>query len=357
MRVVLLCAVLLTWCCTSAFAQNPQAFGPFIYLPDKPKILTLLSQIGDDGRDALQFKKALREHPEIEIIQLISPGGNVRTALLIAEDIFDKGLSTYIPPEGSCASACAFLFFAGSTRLADGKLGVHQLDASDGKLTGADAQLGLSDVISTIVKFGVSGEVMSIMLKTPPADMYFFTHEEIEKYGLNRTASTSLPNVSPVSPGKGAIIPQDKLVETSQIAAKLIVSSGELSAPAALQAVKEIYDDNIDYYGRKTSKSELLDDKRKYMERWPHRTYIVDDNSLVSRCAETICIVAGFYQYTLNSPVRQKETKGLAAFVYGMEIRNQKQSIFIENGTIVRAKTYAKLSANQTVEQWLASLK
>lgn len=31
--------------------------------------------------------------------------------------IFDKKLKTYIPKKGNCASACAFMFFAGNERL------------------------------------------------------------------------------------------------------------------------------------------------------------------------------------------------------------------------------------------------
>jgi len=56
----------------------------------------------------------------------------------MAEIIYDKGLKNYIPQqgindEGNCASACSFMFFGGSTRIADGKLGVHQFYSGSAK--------------------------------------------------------------------------------------------------------------------------------------------------------------------------------------------------------------------------------
>ena len=62
---------------------------------------------------------------------LSSPGESVFEGLQIAGIIHDKGLQTYIPKhgleeEGDCASACSFMFFAGTTRSAEGNLGVHQ---------------------------------------------------------------------------------------------------------------------------------------------------------------------------------------------------------------------------------------
>jgi len=67
---------------------------------------------------------------------LSSPGGSVIEGLQMAGIINDKNLNTYIPKvgldsQGTFASACSFMFFAGSERKVGGRLGVHQFSSLD----------------------------------------------------------------------------------------------------------------------------------------------------------------------------------------------------------------------------------
>ena len=141
------------------------------------------------ANDMLNLKKALREHPTISTIVLQNNGGGlVHIGLVVAEEIYERGLNTYIPKDSYCASACSFVFFAGRQRLAVGRLGVHQISAPE--LTGEQAQFGVSDIVATLPKYGVSADVLGIMFSTPSKDMYFFTPQEIAKYGINRVGPT-----------------------------------------------------------------------------------------------------------------------------------------------------------------------
>ncbi|MBX8828277.1 hypothetical protein HBA93_21975, partial [Ochrobactrum sp. SFR4] len=85
--------------------------------------------------------------------------------LVIAEEVYERGMNTYIPPDSYCASACSFVFFAGKNRVADGRLGVHQISAPE--LSGEQAQFGVSDIVATLPKYGVSADVLGIMFSTP----------------------------------------------------------------------------------------------------------------------------------------------------------------------------------------------
>ena len=100
-----------------------ERFGPFIYDPQAPKDLKLEGQI--DPRSALNFRRAIDAHPEIERLYLDSGGGTVQIALLIADDVHRAGISTFIESSATCFSACAYIFFAGETRQVDGRLGIH----------------------------------------------------------------------------------------------------------------------------------------------------------------------------------------------------------------------------------------
>ncbi|HWK68584.1 MAG TPA: PAN domain-containing protein [Rhizobiaceae bacterium] len=168
-----------------AFAEE-QTFGPFSIDSAKPDLITLNGLI--DAGSALNFRRALQAAPNAELITLNSPGGNVQMGLLIADDIHQRKLATYIPKDSKCYSACSFIFLAGTERKVDGELGVHQISSDSPDLVGA--QLAISDIIEVLNRFDTPMDVMHVMFKTPPDDMHVFTQGEIERYGLNRSGDT-----------------------------------------------------------------------------------------------------------------------------------------------------------------------
>ena len=72
------------------------------------------------------------------ILELDSPGGNVVTAIRIADYVFTHDLSTTIRCGWSCLSACSLMFFAGQQWVlhTGGFLGVHRASVN-GRETGA----------------------------------------------------------------------------------------------------------------------------------------------------------------------------------------------------------------------------
>jgi len=177
-----------------ASAQAPQPsepserYGPFVYFPSAPNLLVYNTGVG--ANDMLHLKKVLREHPSIATLVLQNNGGGlVHMGLIIGEEVYERGLNTYIPKDSYCASACAFVFFAGRQRVADGRLGVHQITSPE--MTSEQAQLGVSDIVATLPKYGVSADVLGIMFSTPSKEMYFFSPQEIAKYGINSYSNLS----------------------------------------------------------------------------------------------------------------------------------------------------------------------
>lgn len=148
--------------------EEPERYGPFFFLPSQPNLLVYVGAVG--ANDMLNLKKALREHPTISTLILQNNGGGlVHIGLVVAEEVYERGLNTYIPKDSYCASACSFVFFAGRQRLAEGRLGVHQISAPE--MTGEQAQFGVSDIVATLPKYGVSADVLGIMFSTPPKEM------------------------------------------------------------------------------------------------------------------------------------------------------------------------------------------
>lgn len=156
--------------------ENPQ-FGNFIVFEEFPGLVGMIGEI--TPTTPLDFRRLVEETGPPKVLALNSPGGGVSSALLLAYEVHQRGIATYISSESGCYSACSFIFFAGVERAAEGELGVHQIWASDPDLV--SAQTTISDILDALNEFEVSDEVVSAMLRTPAEDMYVFSASELER--------------------------------------------------------------------------------------------------------------------------------------------------------------------------------
>lgn len=176
----------------ATFAQNIEDlelnfYGSFLHSEQVPNALFFFSDI--EKNDSFELRKALRNH-DIDTLVLSSRGGSVWEGLSMAGIIHDKKLTTYIPAtaidgEGNCASACSFMFFGGATRIAKGKLGVHQFYS--GKPSSKDqiakteeiAQFTVSEIIGFLNEFETPPFVFEKMFQQ--TEMYYFSKPELEQ--------------------------------------------------------------------------------------------------------------------------------------------------------------------------------
>lgn len=157
-------------------------FGNFLTFDDGPGIIAMVGTIGPST--PLDFRRALRsmQSPPTALI-LASDGGMVSSALMVAYEVHELGISTYVMPELGCYSACAFIFLAGKERLAEGEVGVHQVWGQEADAS--SAQTVVSDILDAFAEFGVRQEVSSAMLRTLPEDMYIFSQFELTEWNVN----------------------------------------------------------------------------------------------------------------------------------------------------------------------------
>ena len=188
---------ILAICFSVGFAQSKEAnplgisfYGSFLHTERVPNALFFFSDIKED--DSFELRKALRSH-NIDTIVLSSRGGSVLEGLSMAGIIHDKGLKTYVPEQGlgdygNCASACSFMFFGGSARVADGALGVHQFYSGAAQqkaqigVTESVAQFTVSEIIGFLNEFDTPPFVFERMFQQK--EMYYFTAREVAE--LNR---------------------------------------------------------------------------------------------------------------------------------------------------------------------------
>lgn len=387
-------------------AEPSERYGPFVFYPSAPRLLVYHTRVG--ANDMLHLKKVLREHPSISTLVLQNNGGGlVHIGLVIGEEVYERGLNTYIPKDSYCASACAFVYFAGRQRVADGRLGVHQITSPE--MTSEEAQMGVSDIVATLPKYGVSADVLGIMFSTPSKDMYFFSPQEIARYGINRTGASqvadrsapaggpvnvavsataqsqsqsqsrtepqpqpqsrppaqapsmqqaqppaartppSAPTASPAPSAHGDAAPVANPAlqhdttpaalsdeQRAINAAALMIQTGAGNNEAALKFTREFYADTVDYFKKRRPKSEILADKEAYFARWPIRRFTVDQTSLVARCTDGRCLVAGIYDYKVSSPKRGKTATGTSNFTYVLDLRDNYRIVMEDSEVISR---------------------
>lgn len=215
MRKSFVCAVagiLSAFCVISAgvASATETSFGPFTVDDTKPDVIKMSGIVASGA--ALDFRRALRAAPDAKLIILNSDGGNVQAGLLIADDIQQRALATYIPKESKCYSACSYIFLSGKERKADGELGVHQISSDSPDLVGA--QLAISDIIEVLSRFDTPPAVMQIMFKTPPNEMHVFSQDEIQRYKLNRSQDEKTDVVRPAD--STASVKNEEAAETSK---------------------------------------------------------------------------------------------------------------------------------------------
>jgi hypothetical protein len=169
---------------TKFSADSVTVRGAFDLPPGDPDVIALSAEI--TNTTPADLDRALEDRPDARIMVLNSPGGSVDSALVVAQEVRRRGMLTYVPEGMGCYSACAFIFFAGENRIADGELGVHQIsqDVADIVMT----QMTLGDILDALEEFGVQHQVVSYMLRTPPDNMYVFSRLELGDLGINRGA-------------------------------------------------------------------------------------------------------------------------------------------------------------------------
>lgn len=171
---------------SSARAQQTdvtfERFGSFFHFKRTPKVLFLLDEI--ISGDSFELRRAIRQN-NIQLIVTSSPGGAVFEALQISGIVFDNNISTYVPKDGSCESACSFIFFAGENRIISGELGVHQFFTADAlsseDIPTADtmftAQFTTSEIIGFLNQYGTPPFVYERMFST--SEMHYFNQESL----------------------------------------------------------------------------------------------------------------------------------------------------------------------------------
>lgn len=276
MRTFLISITLFVFLRHGAIADVEGKYSPVYFDSDYPNVLFIAGDF--DGRTALNFERAIEDFGVPSVVALSSDGGLVDQALLVARRVRSLGIDTLVPENAGCYSACAFVFFGGVVRSAEGELGVHQIWSSNNDFE--NGQLRISDILDTLSDFDVPDDILVAMFRTPSDQMYILSQEEKTRFAL-------------LTRSAGPGVRQD----SDERAAFEFFNSYYLtwSQPneIALAKIFDYYAARVDFYDNDFSLAQIIDDKTRWAERWPDRQYKVIGDTVSVSCDAEHCYVVG----------------------------------------------------------------
>ncbi len=121
-----------------------------------------------------------------------SLGGNLDGGMALGRLLRRNRMTILIPKGAECVSACVMIFAGAVSRLYVGKIGIHRpyLNQSFGSQPQAPDKLRsnyeqmLQTVRAYLRDMNVSERLAEDMLKIPPADVRYLSHDDLNGYGL-----------------------------------------------------------------------------------------------------------------------------------------------------------------------------
>lgn len=138
-------------------SRADEQLGAFRILDDQ-NVIALTGRI--DRNAPFDFRRAAQKRPNARTIILTSPGGLPGEALLVALEVRERGLNTFVPVDGACRAECAYVFFAGVTRVADGAVSLARFEPDGGE----GLQIGQSELVDALNEFGTPQQIINMIL-------------------------------------------------------------------------------------------------------------------------------------------------------------------------------------------------
>jgi hypothetical protein len=170
------------------------------------------------------------------IVTLVSSGGNTNAALQIADLIRRNVMSTFVPGDRTCTSACALIWLAGLPRMVGDtpRIGFH---ATYDEKTRRETGVGNAIVGAYLRDVGMSYKAITFMSIKGPSSVNWLTPDSAKDFGINWTI---------VHPPRTSSIPQQPKYRAPppppQVAAewtRSTRSAARSSAPQQLPSVAE----------------------------------------------------------------------------------------------------------------------
>jgi hypothetical protein len=105
----------------------------------------------------------------------------------------------------------------------------------------------------------------------------------------------------------------------------------------ALAYVVHAFAPTVNYFGKRLSNREVIEDKRSFMARWPERSYRLKAETIRISCnaVEISCDVGAEFNFRAFSPIKGVTSSGIATNQIRLLLSGSEPQIESENGTVI----------------------
>lgn len=144
----------------------------------------------------------------------------------------------------------------------------------------------------------------------------------------------------PISVVSAAASAQSSDAALRRVSADLTTSYLETwSTPQAASPayVARVYAPRIRFYGRDLDRTGLVDEKRRFVRRWPMRRYALRPGTVRVTCDERsrICRVASVLDWRAESPARRAVSRGSSSFEQRVDLSADRPAVVYESGRVL----------------------
>jgi hypothetical protein len=110
------------------------------------------------------------------------------------------------------------------------------------------------------------------------------------------------------------------------------------SSPDVISSFEQDYAAYIDYYGKVVSKDTVMQEKVRFVQRWPQRNYRTRQNSITVSCIneqEKLCLVTGLVDFECRSSERHAASNGVARFKAAIFFEGEEPRIVGEDSEVL----------------------
>jgi hypothetical protein len=164
------------------------------------------------------------------------------------------------------------------------------------------------------------------------------------------SASTSqAQNVPPAAPpaSSGRVhdprsepAPAERLAHMTDLARELTKSYLQVwssNGRAALADVEQVYGPIIVFYGQTFEQRHLAAEKRRFLRRWPVRSYALRPGTTRVQCSLGAqgCTVNAIVDWEVRAPARREVSRGSSHFKLGIDLSGPQPAVSSEGGRVI----------------------
>jgi hypothetical protein len=180
-----------------------------------------------------------------------------------------------------------------------------------------------------------------------PTELTLLTLPDAEKIGIEVLPFEETPATKIASPVTSREASNEEISGRAGLFVKEINSRFSRNA---VEWLGPLYADEVNFNGKLISRGEVVTLHRRFAERWPERSYIIENKSMNAACGERAglaqsvpqlpveCIVTVTVEWAHRSLARNAASSGLGSVTYVLQASGNTFVIKGEQGTVIKGE-------------------